>query len=94
MGDVIHIRPRIGAPVDWQALDDFHWTPELLADYAERAAQLARSYGHGRGRFEPLHPTSDGECADCKRIGHRYVYGRLLLCRGCADARRRVRGVL
>ena len=77
-----------GAKVDWEHIDQFHWTTALLVEYAERAAELALRYGgHGSARL-PRWPAGP-RCQDCGQTTHRVRVraGRLLLCPECGRAR-------
>jgi hypothetical protein len=40
---------------------------------------------------DPLAPTGDGDCDDCRRSGGRYRYGSFALCARCCDRRARAR---
>jgi hypothetical protein len=90
MGDLLRFP---GAPVDWQQLDNFEWTAELLCNYAERAASLASRYG-GRAATELPPVVRGGRCADCQRTTHVFSYGAVVVCRCCLAARHRVRELL
>jgi hypothetical protein len=88
MGDLIRFP---GATVDFDFLDAWEWTPELLAEYVARARELAARYGSNQPTAV-LGRWPDGRCQDCRRSARRrYRVGRLLLCELCAEPRLRVR---
>jgi hypothetical protein len=80
-----------GAEVDWTHVDEFQWTPELLADYREKAAALAHRYGGDESARLPRWPAGP-PCRDCRqptqRVRVRFYVP--LLCMDCARARMRV----
>lgn len=88
MGDLIRFP---GADVDYEYLDRFVWTDELLADYAARARALAQRYGsrspEGLLPHEPPGPCDDCGCAAPRR----FRLGDRLLCGPCSEPRVRVR---
>ena len=87
MGDLLRFP---GATVDYDFLDAWEWTPELLAEYAARARQLAARYGSNQPTAT-LGRWPSGRCQDCDRSGRRrYRVGRRLLCESCAEPRLRV----
>jgi hypothetical protein len=57
-GDLLRLP---GAAVDYDHLDAFTWTPELVADYAARVRVQARRYG-GRTVRGQLPTWSPGRC--------------------------------
>jgi hypothetical protein len=89
MGELIRFP---GAQVDYDFLDSFEWTTELLEEYADRARELA-----GRSRFladAPRWPR--GVCQTCGSVpagwrARRYRVGRYLLCSKHAESRLRLR---
>ena len=90
MGELI-IFPGSGLPaaeVDWDHLDSFRWTPALLVEYAERAAELERRCGGHESVRLPRWPAGP-PCQDCGRTTHRVRVrsGRLLLCAECGRSR-------
>jgi hypothetical protein len=92
MRDTAKLQRLPGAKVDWQHIDQFHWTTALLVEYAERAAELAFRYaGHGVAQQLPRWPAGP-HCQDCERRTERarVRYGRFLLCPACGRARARV----
>ena len=78
--------------MEYEFIDAFEWTPELLADYADRTRALSGSVGSDSPgpdvpRFQP------GVCADCRKtVAARSSYGQheLELCERDFTARRRV----
>jgi hypothetical protein len=80
-----------GAVVDFDFLDAFEWSPELLAEYAERAHRHAVRYGSRSPRGQ-LPSAPPGRCQDCRKPAQvRVRFGPLALCERCAGARLRVR---
>jgi hypothetical protein len=71
---------------DREHLDNFEWTPELLADYAERARRQLECFSGG-DRLAHLEATEDGECGDCHQQKPRRRYGSFLLCTVCSTRR-------
>jgi hypothetical protein len=71
---------------DREHLDNFEWTPELFADYAERARRLLERFSGG-DRLADLTATEDGECDDCHQQKPRRRYGSFLLCTVCSTRR-------
>jgi hypothetical protein len=80
-----------GAEVDYDFLDAWAWSPELLRHYAARARNLAARYGSQSPRGQlPAWPR--GRCQDCRKaVRLRLRLGRRLLCEPCAEPRLRVR---
>jgi hypothetical protein len=80
-----------GAVVDYDFLDAFEWTPELLREYAARARTLAHRYGSNAPTAQ-LGRWPRGVCQDCRRVvPRRFCVGRLLVCERDAESRLRVR---
>ena len=72
MGDLVRFP---GAVVDYDHLDRFEWTPELLAEYAARARELAARYGSNAPTAE-LPSEPEGVCDDCgKVVPRRWRFG-------------------
>lgn len=73
-----------------------NWNPPAPIDESKLATPhenlafargvVARLYGD-----DELEPSEAGECDDCRRVGTRFVFGRVLLCRLCARSRRRAK---
>jgi hypothetical protein len=85
---------RLGSPLpadEVEYLDNFVWTPQLRADYARRARELAHRYGaHEPVTGIPSRPG--GRCLDCGlEVERRYLLGRVAVCRRDAELRLRVR---
>jgi hypothetical protein len=81
---------RPGSPqavVDRNRLDTFEWTPELRADYANRARAVFERLAFGDSL--PTFPeASEGECGDCRQVvPDRQRYGKFDLCRKCLARR-------
>jgi hypothetical protein len=85
-----------GAEVDFDFLDAFEWTPELLTEYADRARALSGSVGSDSPHFDmPRMPA--GDCSDCRKtVAARWPYGphELELCERDFTTRRRIRRTL
>ena len=69
------------SPEDREYHDSFVWTPELFAEYAERARALADRYGH-RDPIAGLPKRLAGPCPDCgEDVEERFQLGQRLFCR-------------
>ena len=93
MGELIRFP---GAAVDYEHLDRFKWTDDLLREYAARARARADRYGGREAAFAELPRWPRGRCQDCEQVpsgryARRYRVGRYLLCSTCASHRLRVR---
>jgi hypothetical protein len=79
------------SPEDREYQDSFIWTPELFAEYAERARTLAERFGGG-DPTSVLSKHGGGRCPDCgEDVEQRYQLGRGRFCRRHVTTRLRVR---
>jgi hypothetical protein len=79
------------SPEEREYQDSFVWTPELFADYAERARELAERFGGG-DPTAGLRRVGSGDCADCgEEVEQRYQLGQRRFCRRHVAERLRVR---
>lgn len=91
MGDVIRFP---GAKVDYEWLDRFVWTEELLQEYAACAWTLAARFGSNAPTAQ-LGRWPRRVCQDCDVVARRrFRIGRLLLCERDTESRLRVRRAL
>jgi hypothetical protein len=76
--------------VDRDFLDNFEWTPELLAEYADKARQVLDTlWSTDVAELERV--DGDAQCEECNvETLVRFRYGHFILCRACARRRRRV----
>jgi RNase P subunit RPR2 len=95
VGDLIQLP---GAQVDFDFIDGFKWTDELLREYAAQARTLAARYGSS-SPLTQLPKWPRGVCQTCRRVppgrlACRYRVGCMVLCANCAESRLRIRRAL
>lgn len=67
-------------------LASWEWTPELLAEYADKARALTLRYGGVK--TSPSKLAGPGACDDCHAdVEWRSRYGQFAVCRGCLGRR-------